>query len=355
MKIPTRISCRIIDLSSLLLFALSTPLVVAQQNQASQPVGRLLASDPVSIEGHVDWTTAMLDSEEPAPTLLNGNKLAVQKGIALLDLNQFGGWAGFCGRTTVSVVVSKSSILCALQGGTVSLDLNSTAAIRVLTAEVSVEWKRSEAPAKKQGVVSTDSRGALCVQNFAGSLRASDQLTGATMEIPEGTSIQFVSGGINNPQFFTNLACGCSRSTASAPDTSGIHWTGPSAAGPVPGNTREGKTETGAPLQQENVTKSLSDSSLQKIPTAAISETRTSPATETTFLESTTASPIASAPAKNEAAKSEGLVPPSGVFAVSADSFHRPAEKKSLGQKVKGFFQHIFSRKPRPNPDEEEK
>jgi hypothetical protein len=336
-------------LALLLLAGVPMPMDAANPEGPGAPIGRLLSSEAVSIEGRTAYSTSMEDFGEPSPLVFSGNKITMQKGIALLEFQDARGVVGFCGKTTVSILRSKSALLYALQSGTVSFDVTSAASNRVLSPEFVVEWKNEPGSGKNVGVVSLDPSGTLCVQSLEGRLKISDQLNGQHMELGTGLSVKLRSGAMDMAQLSKTLDCGCSGNLLPAPMTQGPDL-------PVFGGTALSEESVMAPGVPEMVPKKADSAEVQPVASASpvVPEAPSSPPSQpdTKAAKKRTLS-IPSLKAK--------AAPPAGehtaaiaTMSVSAENLPpRPTKKQSLGTKVKNFFHRIFSRKSVEPPTEE--
>jgi len=392
MKIPasSRIAAAWLRLScaGFMLIALCA-LLYAQSGSPAQAIGRLLSSNPVSIEGRTTWTSPKEDLEDPTPLLFNGSKISMQAGIALLQMEDSGGVAGFCGRTSITLMKSKNTMLYAMNSGTISLDLSSSTTDRVLTPDLAVEWK-SIAAGRKQGVVSLDSRGGLCVQNFAGGVKILDLLTGQSLDLPAGSSVQLQSGQAGAARISKNLECGC---TKSAPLGAGA---APLAAGQVNPMPRSPEPAAAPPPSQDVPPQQKPPSApaspepaATPPPSQVVPAQQKPPSALTTATDENNRPPqppvdngrqqarfvdpqnsLASPPATSHAlaspppaldnplapeatgAKADTEPAPvmSATMAVSAETLPKRAERKTFGQKVKNFFRIIFFMKKKTPP-----
>lgn len=327
----------------LALLPLSAFFAAPQPGSPPEPIGRLLTSDPVAIEGRTSWISPSEEYEEPSPQVFSGNKITLYKGIALLQFDDASGMVGFCGRTSLTIIKSKGAPLYALSSGTLSLDMSSSTVARILTPEFAVEWKASSVPGKKQGVVSFDAKGALCVQNMAGNVRVSNQLSGLSTDVPTGSSVQLRSGQTANPPLLKGLECGCSASFPLPPIPTGL--------GRGPGSDAV-KTLERSPSVLVTAT---DESDRQRPPPEPDNPQRSSPVR---LPVQTTPPPITLSQSSELPPRSDSsTAPPPGetpsmttaTLAVSAENMAKPMPKNSFGQKVKNFFRTVFFMK-RKNP-----
>lgn len=211
MKIILRITPpRSKPLPYVLLFSLVVIPVVIKSTNAPQSIGRVLSSGPVSIEGRVESKSLSDDPDASSLVIFNGNKINVQTGIALIELDENSGVVGICGNASVSVIHSKTSMMYGLQSGTLSVETTSSTLDRVLTPDFTVEWQPISPGAKKRGVVRVGTRGELCLQNIEGNVRVTDVLNGGFLQIPVGASILARAGGLEFAPVVRGLDCGCS-------------------------------------------------------------------------------------------------------------------------------------------------
>ncbi|MDD5544304.1 MAG: hypothetical protein PHX83_14135 [Acidobacteriia bacterium] len=298
----------------------------------NQPVGSLISSDPVSVQGRTQWTTPTEEFDEPSLLVFGGNKISFPKGIAILQLGNKGGAVGFCGHTSVSMIPSKNMMLYGLQVGTVSLDVTAPTLDRIMTAEFVVDWKPQGG--KKQGVVSSDDRGALCAQDIAGTLRIQDQLSGASLDLQPGLSVRFAPGKMNEANLLKDFDCGCSGPQAS-PSSSSIT--------PAP-ESFDSTTIKNPPTSPSGAARPP----VHPVVPPAIPPPRTVPISSPARVSSAMpqlemASVQSPMPAKNISAEPRPVA--SATLAVSADDMQKASAKKSFGEKFKGFFRRLFSRK----------
>ncbi len=317
------------------------PLEVwAQTQHKPQVVGRLLTSDPASIEGFSQWSNPSGDPDDLAPTVYSGNKISLERGIALLELNPAQGVVGFCGRTTITILSARETMLYALETGTVSLEVSSPSPERVMTPEFNVEWRGDEA-GRIAGVVSFNPSGSLCVQNISGKVRIVNQLTGAMMNLDSGLSVETGNQGLTDSKISRALECGCSvnpsEPRASNSDTFlGLDRPTFSVAEPARPDT--------SPLVPPHDT----SSGAQPLPATpkevqpAVSESKPAAAGPQSADRS------ASIPSRSSDKTGELAPTASATLSVSAADLKKSPVKKSFGEKVRGFFQRIFSRKPKP-------
>lgn len=340
-------------------------VLTAQAGSPPPAIGRLLSSDPVSIEGRATWTSGKEDLEDPSPLVFSGTKITMQAGIALLQMEDSGGVAGFCGRTSLSLMRSKNTMLYAMNSGTISLDLSSSTTDRVLTPDLAVEWKPIAA-GKKQGVVSVDSRGGLCVQNFAGSVKIFDLLNGQSLDLPAGSSVQLQSGQALTARISKDLDCGCTKSVplgaAVTPLTSG--QANPGAPSPEPAAAPP--PIQAVPTPQKPPPASAPVTVQRDPPPANINPPRaerTDPHEPRVSPPGASPTPASPPPAQNTPSAPEGAgakAPAenapvvSATMAVSAENLPKSAGRKTFGQKVKNFFRTIFfMKKKAPAPASE--
>jgi hypothetical protein len=337
--------------------SLWTLLAAAQTGSSTPPIGRLLSSDTVAIEGRTSWASSKEDLEDPTPLVFSGNKITMQAGIALLQMEDSSGVVGFCGRTSLSIMKSKSSTLYAVNSGTLSFDLASSTLERVITPEMAVEWN-SVGAGRKQGVVSLDSRGVLCVQNFEGSVKLIDLLNGQSLQLPAGSSVEVQSGQASTARLSKNLDCGCTKlvplGSAATPFAAG--QSGPATQGTAPAAAP--RISKVAPAR-ENLPSALTTVTDENSrPPQPPGNTDRQQARSVERLDLRVSPPVASPapasppPAQNNppASAATGEKDPpeaapvlSATMAASAESLPKPAErKKTFGQKVKNFFSTIF-------------
>lgn len=355
-------------------------LLTAQTGSPPQAIGRLLSSDPVSIEGRATWTSPKEEFEDPTPLVFSGTKITIQAGIALLQMDDSSGVAGFCGRTSLSLLKSKNTLLYAMNSGTISLDLSSATTDRVLTPDLGVEWK-AIAAGRKQGVVSLDSRGGLCVQNFAGSVKISDLLNGQSLDLPVGFSVQLQSGQASTARISKGVDCGCTKSipmnAVVAPLTAGhpravtpirepAPTPPPDQAAPAQENLPSAPTtatdENNRPPQQplgnavRPQARILERQDPQVQPAAPSfaaanpSPARIDPPPPASPPPVASLAPASPPPAQNNSPPAAGPARDSAetapvmsaTMAVSAETLPKPESRKSFGQKVKNFFRTIF-------------
>ncbi len=346
MKRQSRIIPNLIGTISLLMASVNWAAVGTPQKP--QPIGKLLSSDPASIVGHSEWTGST-DPEEMSLLIFSGNKISIQKGIALLELNQSQGTVGMCGRTSVSVLSSNGTQLYALQTGALSLDVTSPTTDRIMTPEYVVEWNPAAGTNKKMGVVNLNPNGHLCVQNIAGLVRIRDQFSESVLELNAGLSAQLEAHGLNDARMLKHMDCGCSAPrTASRPqDAAALIF------------------KSGSGLMVEGKNSATVSRAVSAPPTAPVSIATTTPAAIKTTNQSQVVSSVRSTPAPSPVKSPETLQAPApaptvkqpadpvamqhpmamATLAVSAEDLKRSPPKKSLGQKVRGFFRRLFSRK----------
>ena len=319
------------------LLPLSAFFAAPQPGNPPEPIGRLLTSDPVAIEGRTSWISPSEEYEEPTPQIFSGNKITLQKGIALLQFDDASGMVGFCGRTSLSIIKSKGAPLYALSSGTLSFDVSLSVVIRVLTPEFAVEWKSSSVPGKKQGVVALDANGTLCVQNIAGNVRISNQLSGLSTDVATGSSVQLRSGQTVSPQLLKGLECGCSASFPFPPIPTGLGRGGPSSGAvntlerspSVLVTTTDESARQHPPPQPDNPQGSLPE----RLPR------QTTPA-PITLSQSTELPPQ---PDTSTARPPDGAHSmTTATLAASRENMPKPTPKNSFGQKVKNFFRTVF-------------
>ncbi|MBZ5535246.1 MAG: hypothetical protein LAO31_04760 [Acidobacteriia bacterium] len=373
-----------------LMLVMLNVLLTAQSGRPAPAIGRLLSSDPVSIEGRATWTSPKEDFEDPTPLVFSGTKITIQAGIALLQMEDSSGVAGFCGRTSLSLLKSQNTLLYAMNSGTLSLDLSSPTTDRVLTPDLAVEWK-SIAAGRKQGVVSLDSRGGLCVQNFAGSVKISDLLNGQSLDLPAGSSVQLQSGQASTARISKGLDCGCTKSVPMSAAVTPLTAKQPPPVMPSPEpastpppdqavptqeklpsalttatdeNNRPPQQPLGNTVRQQARVIERQDSQVRpavpSLVAANPAPARIDPPPSAS-LPAASLAPTSPPPAQNKAPAPEagpardstGTAPVmSATMAVSAETLPKPARRNSFGQKVKNFFRTMFfMKKKAPPPD----
>ncbi len=325
------------------------PMGAANPEGSGNPIGRLFSSEAVSIEGRTAYSTSMEDFEGPSPLIFSGNKITMQKGIALLMFQDASGVVGFCGKTTVSILRSKTSLLYALQSGTVSFDVASAASNRVLSPEFVAEWKSEPGSGRNLGVVSLDPDGTLCVQSIEGRLEISDQLNGQHMELGTGLSVKLRSGAMTRAQPSKTLDCGCSGNLMPAPMTHGPDL-------PVFGSTALSEESGMAPGIQEMGPKKADSVEVSPVASAStlVPAAPSSPPSRPDAKAARKRAIPTSSPKPKAAPAAGGQSVAIATMSVSEENLPpRSRKKESLGTKVKNFFHRMFSKKHAEPPTQE--
>jgi hypothetical protein len=299
---------------------LGTWFEAATPQRTPAMIGRLLTSDAVSIEGRTAWAGAKEEGEDPSPLLSSGNKITFQDGIALLEFDDASGTLGMCGRTSVSLIKSKAAMQYGLEWGTLSLSFSSSRVDRILTPEFALEWSGDPGTRRTEGVVRLDMQGRVCVENISGKLKISDQLAGPSMELPAGASVQLSPGTLGTTPILKDADCGCSPALAF------------SNLFPSAGVTETSPTSVAQTVEQLPTPASIPRSVHTKGP-AKLS-----------------AKPMPTSPKKKDNASAEPQPTALATMTVSAEDLKKQAPKKSFGEKVKGFFRRVFSRKKQSAP-----
>ncbi len=176
-----------------LLFAAPYRIPGAWAQVAPEAIGRL-SGDDVTVTGALGyeveggWSTAIL---------ANGNEVTVRSGKARIELVE-GGEIAICGPARFSVLKSGSAITLALDYGLVHPIVAAAVPLTVYTPLV-VATPMTIDQGSNDLTVGLSEDGAFCARPARGAVRIEQQLSGQSLLVPQGGTVNFAGGQLIVP------------------------------------------------------------------------------------------------------------------------------------------------------------
>lgn len=161
---------------------------------AQEPVGRI-EGDDIAVKGQVTLVRAgMRKSAE----LASGSEVNVRSGQARLTLSD-GSEIDVCGPAQFTVLRSGDAVTVALNHGRLHGRLSAALPVTIYTPQVvftpiSIEGR------PRDSVLGLDASGEMCVQPVHGAARLEEQLTGASIVVPQSADMILAGGQLDSLQ-----------------------------------------------------------------------------------------------------------------------------------------------------------
>lgn len=168
-----------------------SPAVLRAQNP-SDTVGRI-EGDDIAVKGQV---SLLREGSRSIAALASGSEITVRSGQARLLLAD-GSEIDICGPAQFSVLKSGDAITLALSYGRLHARLAPALPLTIYTALV-VATPVSIAGRPRDTVVGLDAGGAMCVLPAHGAMRLEQQLTGASLVVPQGGEMLLPDGQLDS-------------------------------------------------------------------------------------------------------------------------------------------------------------
>lgn len=166
--------------------------IAAPAQTPSETVGRI-AGDDIAVKGEVSLVRAGTRS---VATLSSGSEVTVRSGQARITLAD-GSEIDLCGPAQFSILKSGGAITLALNFGRIHARLAPEVPLTVYTPLV-VATPVSIAGRPRDAVVGLESSGAMCALSQSGAVRLEQQLTGASLLVPQGGEVVLPDGHLES-------------------------------------------------------------------------------------------------------------------------------------------------------------
>jgi hypothetical protein len=334
-------------LAALGLCLCAAPAAFAQN--PPETVGRIEGED-VSVRGRV---TLLREDDRSATLLLSGAEVTVRSGTARLRL-EGGGEIGVCGPAQFSVLKSGADLTLALSTGRVHARLENNVAFTLYTPLV-VSTPLAVGSGSREAVLGLAENGAVCAWAARGAVRIEQQLTGASLVVPERGEVELPDGQVESLRDAPGL-CRCEAIVARAerpvprpPEVS------VPAASPAKSPSEEEKKEAPKTPASEQPTWKVLMPPLEFDAASAAPPPEPSPEMILLVRE------VRVQPALVFTGRVEPRVVPASTRVVRQEppatqaQAAVPKEKEGFGAKLRGFFRRLFIGRPREAPPPAEK
>lgn len=172
--------------------AVALMLLGAASLAAQEPVGRI-EGDDIAVKGQVTLVRA---GTRKSAELSSGSEVSVRSGQARLTLGD-GSEIDICGPAQFTVLRSGDSVTVALNQGRLHGRFSPTLPVTIYTPQVvftpiSIEGR------PRDSVIGLDAGGEMCVQPVHGAARLEQQLTGASVVVPQSAEMVLAEGQLES-------------------------------------------------------------------------------------------------------------------------------------------------------------